>query len=210
MYKAGVALSGPHDARYFNLGFVETYDGADNPEAWARASNVDLADRLAGRLLLIHGEMDDQVHPDHTLRLADRLIAADKDFELLIVPGAEHTFIDSLAYVYSGDGGEVSAWIRRTDTPPEITHRSGGTCEYITTGDQTEGRFGLYRWTFGDVESGPDPHFHRSISEQFYVRSGQVRLYDGRGWVMAGPGDFLYVPPGGLHGFRGADGASCC
>ena len=67
---------------------METYDGADNPEAWARASNVDLADRLAGRLLLIHGEMDDQVHPDHTLRLADRLIAADKDFELLIVPGA--------------------------------------------------------------------------------------------------------------------------
>jgi dipeptidyl-peptidase 4 len=99
VYKAGVALSGPHDARYFNLGFVEAYDGADNPEAWARASNVDIADRLAGKLLLIHGGMDDQVHPDHTLRLADRLIAADKDFELLIVPGAEHTYIDCLAYV---------------------------------------------------------------------------------------------------------------
>ena len=99
VYKAGVALSGSHDARYFDLSFVEAYDGADNPEAWARASNVDIADRLAGKLLLIHGEMDDQVHPDHTLRLADRLIAADKDFELLIVPGAEHTFIDCLAYV---------------------------------------------------------------------------------------------------------------
>jgi dipeptidyl aminopeptidase/acylaminoacyl peptidase len=60
---------------------------------------VDIADRLAGKLLLIHGAMDDQVHPDHTLRLADRLIAADKDFDLLIVPGAEHTFIDCLAYV---------------------------------------------------------------------------------------------------------------
>jgi dipeptidyl aminopeptidase/acylaminoacyl peptidase len=99
VYTAGVALSGPHDARYFNAGFVEAYDGADDPEAWARASNVDLADRLAGRLLLIHGEMDDQVHPDHTLRLADRLVAADKGFELLIVPGAEHTYIDRLAYV---------------------------------------------------------------------------------------------------------------
>ncbi len=99
VYKAGVALSGSHDARYFNLGFVETYDGADNPEAWARASNVDLADRLAGKLLLVHGAMDDQVHPHHTLRLADRLIAAGKDFELLVVPGAEHTFIDCLAYV---------------------------------------------------------------------------------------------------------------
>ena len=76
MYKAGVALSGSHDARYFNPGFVEAYDGADDPEAWARASNVDIAGRLAGKLLLIHGGMDDQVHPDHTLRLADRLIAA--------------------------------------------------------------------------------------------------------------------------------------
>lgn len=99
VYKAAVALSGSHEARHFNLGFVETYDGADSPEAWARTSNVDLADRLAGKLLLIHGEMDDQVHPDHTLRLADRLVAADKDFELLIVPGAEHTFIDCLTYV---------------------------------------------------------------------------------------------------------------
>ncbi|WP_369147862.1 DPP IV N-terminal domain-containing protein [Streptomyces sp. R44] len=98
-YKAGVALSGSHETRHFNAGFVETYDGSDNSEAWVRTSNVDLADRLAGKLLLVHGEMDDQVHPDHTLRLADRLVAADKDFELLVVPGAEHTFIDHLAYV---------------------------------------------------------------------------------------------------------------
>ncbi|MEU8773610.1 DPP IV N-terminal domain-containing protein [Streptomyces sp. NPDC048606] len=99
VFKAGVALAGSHDARHFNAGFVESYDGADNPEAWARTSSVDLADRLEGRLLLIHGEMDDQVHPEQTLRLADRLIAAGKDFELFIVPGAEHTFIDHLAYV---------------------------------------------------------------------------------------------------------------
>jgi dipeptidyl aminopeptidase/acylaminoacyl peptidase len=99
VYKVGVALSGSHDARIFNAGFVEAYDGAENPEAWARASNVDIADRLAGKLLLVHGGMDDQVHPDHTLRLVDRLVAAGKDFELLIVPGAEHLFIDALHYV---------------------------------------------------------------------------------------------------------------
>ena len=99
LYKAAVALSGSHDTPHFNAGFVETYDGADNPEAWTRTSNLDLADRLTGKLFLVHGEMDDQVHPHHTLRLADRLIAANKDFELLVVPGAEHTFIDHLAYV---------------------------------------------------------------------------------------------------------------
>ncbi|EHR60112.1 S9 family peptidase [Saccharomonospora cyanea] len=99
VYKVGVALSGSHDAPCFNQGFVEAYAGADNPGAWAQASNVDIADRLAGKLLLVHGEMDDQVHPDQTLRLADRLVAAGRDFELFIVPGAEHMFIDCLAYV---------------------------------------------------------------------------------------------------------------
>ena len=108
---------------------------------------------------------------------------------------------------YDG-GGEVSAWLRRGDGHPEVTYPTGVTCEYLATGERTEGRFGLYRWTFGADESGPDPHFHRSISEQFYVLSGQVRLYDGRAWVTAGPGDFLYVPEGGLHAFRGGGGAS--
>ncbi|WP_027344166.1 S9 family peptidase [Hamadaea tsunoensis] len=98
-YKVGVAMSGPHEPHYFNLDFTEAYDGADNPQAWTRSSNVAIADRLTGRLLLIHGELDDRVHPDHTLRLADRLVVAGKDFELLIVPGAEHMFLDCLAYV---------------------------------------------------------------------------------------------------------------
>lgn len=109
---------------------------------------------------------------------------------------------------YTGDNGEASAWLRSADTPPDITYRTGGTCEYLATGDQAEGRFGLYRWTFGEEEAGPDAHFHRSISEQFYVLSGEVRLYDGRGWVTASAGDFLYVPEGGVHGFRGGGGAS--
>ncbi|GAA5142773.1 cupin domain-containing protein [Nocardioides marinquilinus] len=109
---------------------------------------------------------------------------------------------------YHGTDGEVSAWLRRGSEPPELRFRSGGTCEYLATGDRTEQRFGLYRWTFGDDESGPDPHFHRSISEQFYVLSGEVRLFDGRDWVTARSGDFLYVPEGGVHGFRGGGGAS--
>lgn len=108
---------------------------------------------------------------------------------------------------YSGDG-EASAWVRRADEPPEITYRHGGTCEYLARGERTEGRFGLYRWTFGETETGPDPHFHRAISEQFYVLSGQVRIFDGTEWVTARSGDFIYVPEGGVHGFRGSDHAS--
>jgi dipeptidyl-peptidase 4 len=92
-------MSGSHDARYIGLGWAESCDGADNPSAWERASNVGIADRLEGKLLLVHGELDDTVHPDHSLRLADALIAAGKEFELLIVPGAEHLFIDRMAFV---------------------------------------------------------------------------------------------------------------
>ena len=58
----------------------------------------------------------------------------------------------------------------------------------------------------GPGPAGPGPHFHKTISESFYVLSGEMRLYDGRQWVDAGPGDFLFVPEGGLHGFRNESG----
>jgi quercetin dioxygenase-like cupin family protein len=109
---------------------------------------------------------------------------------------------------YRGTTGEASARFRADDTEPDIRFRTGGTCEYLSTGDQTGTTFGLYRWTFGPDESGPEPHFHRAITESFYVLSGEVRLFDGTAWRTAGPGDFLFVPEGGVHGFRGADHAS--
>ncbi|MGX9670737.1 cupin domain-containing protein [Mycobacterium sp. HM-7] len=105
--------------------------------------------------------------------------------------------------LYHGEDGEVSAYLRRTDTPPTLTYPTGETCEYLTSGAQSEGRFGLYRWTFGEEEHGPDAHFHRTITEHFYVLRGTVSLHDGNKWVTANPGDYLYVPAGGWHGFRG-------
>ncbi|WP_236832796.1 cupin domain-containing protein [Blastococcus sp. KM273128] len=110
--------------------------------------------------------------------------------------------------LYRGTTGEVSAWLRPAAGEPDTTSANGVTCEFLATGAQTGGRFGLYRWTFGQEESGPAAHFHRSISEQFYVLSGHVSLFDGRSWKDAGPGDFLYVPEGGVHGFRGGDHAT--
>ncbi|MEV0389344.1 DPP IV N-terminal domain-containing protein [Nonomuraea sp. NPDC050643] len=98
-YKVGVATCGNHDQRFYQLAWGETYDGPYDAERYARSSNVEIADRLEGRLLLIHGEMDDNVHPHLTMRLVNRLIAADKDFDLLIVPGAEHLFVGYESYV---------------------------------------------------------------------------------------------------------------
>ena len=98
-YKVGVAEAGNHDQRHYQLSWGETYDGPLDDETYSRSSNVELADRLEGKLLLVHGEMDDNVYPQLTMRLVDRLIAANKDFELLVVPGAEHLFAGYAHYV---------------------------------------------------------------------------------------------------------------
>lgn len=107
---------------------------------------------------------------------------------------------------YHGSDGEVSAWLRRSDTAPDLTYPNGVTVDYLATGERTSGDFGLYRWTFGPESSGPGPHFHRGITESFYVLDGTVQLYDGGDWVDTHAGDFLHVPPGGLHGFRNVAG----
>ena len=58
----------------------------------------------------------------------------------------------------------------------------------------------------GPDPAGANPHYHRTFSESFFVLSGIVQLYDGKGWFDAHPGDFDYVPEGGLHGFRNESG----
>jgi mannose-6-phosphate isomerase-like protein (cupin superfamily) len=107
---------------------------------------------------------------------------------------------------YLGEGGEVSATYRGADHEPEVTYPSGNTAHYLATGSTTHGLFGLYRWEMGPEPSGPGPHFHRSISESFYILSGMVRIYDGTRWIDTQPGDFVHVPEGGIHGFRNESG----
>ncbi|CAM05912.1 quercetin dioxygenase-like cupin family protein [Saccharopolyspora erythraea NRRL 2338] len=113
---------------------------------------------------------------------------------------------------YFGENGEHSAAFRPASTPPDLVIRSGtesgkGTeVHYLGTGGTTDGRFGLYRWEMGPNPSGPAPHFHRTISESFYILSGTMRLFDGERTISATPGDYLHVPPGGVHGFRNESG----
>lgn len=108
---------------------------------------------------------------------------------------------------YLGETGEFSATYRPAGAAPELTYASGNTVHYLATGASTNGQFGLYRWVMGPQPSGPDPHFHRSISESFYILSGSVRIFDGRRWIDAEPGDFVHVPEGGVHAFRNESGA---
>jgi quercetin dioxygenase-like cupin family protein len=108
--------------------------------------------------------------------------------------------------VYTGEPGLATARYRSTDTEPELRYRSGGAVRYLATGESTNGQFGLYRWEMAAGQSGPDAHFHRTISESFYVLDGTIRLFDGRDWIDGRAGDFLFVPEGGLHGFKNESG----
>lgn len=83
---------------------------------------------------------------------------------------------------------------------------AGGSASYLATSASTGGDYGLFRWDMGARPGGPDPHLHPGMSEAFFVLSGVVLLYDGRAWDEATPGDFLHVPPGGVHAFRNPDG----
>ncbi|KQZ89952.1 cupin [Phycicoccus sp. Root563] len=109
--------------------------------------------------------------------------------------------------LYDGETGEVSATVRATDSGPELTYPNGNRVHYLSTGASTGGLFGLYRWEFAPGGSGPGAHFHRTLTESFYILSGEVTIYDGTAWRVTRPGDYLHVPAGGLHGFRNESGA---
>ena len=108
---------------------------------------------------------------------------------------------------YLSEHPETSAWVRSHDAPADLIYDSGGTVDYLATGAHTDGLFGLYRWNMAATPSGPGPHFHRTMAESFYVLVGHVRIYDGREWRECQAGDFVHVPPGGIHGFRNESGA---
>lgn len=82
------------------------------------------------------------------------------------------------------------------------TLRVGATlASLVATGAQTDERYGLFRWDMSAASGGASAHFHRTFSEAFYVLDGRVRLFDGTTWRDGGAGDFLYLPPGGIHAF---------
>ncbi len=89
-YKVAVAAAGNHDLRCYPASYGEKYNSLD-VNTYAEQSNAAYAEKLQGKLLLIHGEMDDNVHPCATLQFVDALIKHNKDFDMLIMPNQHHT-----------------------------------------------------------------------------------------------------------------------
>lgn len=89
-YRCAVSSGGNHAQEIYLSDWSERFMGTFDKELWKRQNAEYIADKLNGPLLLIHGEMDDNVHPANTMRIVDALVRANKDFELLILPNYPH------------------------------------------------------------------------------------------------------------------------
>ena len=89
-YKVAVADCGCHDNRMDKIWWNEQWMGWPVGPEYEANSNVTMAKNLTGKLFLMVGEMDTNVDPASTMQVVNALIKADKDFDLLVVPGANH------------------------------------------------------------------------------------------------------------------------
>lgn len=90
-YKAAYSACGCHDNRMDKIWWNELWMGYPVGEQYRKSSNVENAHLLRRPLMLVVGELDDNVDPASTMQVADALIKARKDFELVVLPGAGHT-----------------------------------------------------------------------------------------------------------------------
>jgi dipeptidyl aminopeptidase/acylaminoacyl peptidase len=92
-YKVGVAMCGNHDQSAYIAAWGERYQGLYDETLYATQANKNVAGLITGELLLIHGDLDNNVHLAQTMQVVDALIKADRNFDLLIVPNAGHMLI---------------------------------------------------------------------------------------------------------------------
>jgi dipeptidyl aminopeptidase/acylaminoacyl peptidase len=95
MYRVGVADCGCHDNRMDKIWWNELWMGWPVDESYERSSNVVDAAKLQGKLMLVVGELDENVDPASTMQVAAALQRAGKDFELVVVAGVGHGAAES-------------------------------------------------------------------------------------------------------------------
>jgi dipeptidyl aminopeptidase/acylaminoacyl peptidase len=99
VFTVGVSVCGNHDSTDYAAIWSDKYRGPGERQAWSSQSNMAAAHKLEGKLLLASGDMDENVPVSQTLRLAEALIRAGKDFDLLIAPNEGHAVLLSSGYV---------------------------------------------------------------------------------------------------------------
>ncbi len=97
VFKVAVSSAGNHDNRSYDFTWGEKYHGLlerndDGTDSFDRQANHNMAERLEGKLLLMYGTLDDNVHPNATIMLIDELISHNKDFDLIVMPNRNHGY----------------------------------------------------------------------------------------------------------------------
>lgn len=92
VFKAGVAGAPVTDWRLYDTGYTERFMDTPehNPEGYAASNLSTKASNLSGKLFLVHAQMDENVHYEHTAHFVDALVAAGKPFDLLVLPSERH------------------------------------------------------------------------------------------------------------------------
>lgn len=108
-FKAAVSVAPVSDWRYYDSVYTERYMGlpSDNDSGYTKSSLLQYADMLKGKLLIIHGSADDNVHVQNTYELSNALIDADKQFETEIYPDRNHSI--------KGGNTSLQLYTRMTD-----------------------------------------------------------------------------------------------
>jgi dipeptidyl aminopeptidase/acylaminoacyl peptidase len=107
-FKAGFSESGNHENNIYNNTWSEKHHGITEVDSadgsvtfeYDIQKNSELAKNLKGRLMLVTGDIDDNVHPSNTYRMANALIKANKRFEFFLLPGLRHSFQPAQDYVF--------------------------------------------------------------------------------------------------------------
>ena len=126
-FKVAVSCAGNHDNRIYNRWWSEQHHGvlekvnqADTSFVYSIKTNQELASRLKGHLMLVHGDMDNNVNPANSIRVADALIKANKRFEYVLLPGQRHSFGDMNEWFFWKMADHYSRWLMGDKTPRPV------------------------------------------------------------------------------------------
>lgn len=118
-FKVAVSSAGNHENNIYNRWWSEKHNGVreqisekgDTSFLYAIEKNSDLAKNLKGHLMLSHGDIDNNVHPANTIRMANSLIKANKRFDLVMLPGQRHGYGEMTEYFFWQMGDYFSKWL---------------------------------------------------------------------------------------------------
>ncbi|MDD6623966.1 MAG: DPP IV N-terminal domain-containing protein [Bacteroides sp.] len=126
-FKAAVSCAGNHDNNIYNRwwseqhhGIQEKIEAGDTTFVYSIETNPQIANNLKGHLMLVHGDIDNNVHPANTIRVVNALIRANKRFDMLILPGQRHGFGDMNEYFFWRMADYYCEWLMGASERHEV------------------------------------------------------------------------------------------